>query len=83
MRIELDQNTLLTSDNSQFILKDVKKVKKADGTIKTSERVLGYYGELKHALNAYISNVHRQTHKRKRCKNYLLKREQFTNTLKT
>ena len=56
--INLENNYFIESDETQFILKQNYTIKKKDtGEEKESTRVLGYYAELKQALNGYINQL--------------------------
>ena len=56
--INLENNYFIESDETQFILKQNYTIKKKDtGEEKESTRVLGYYVELKQALNGYINQL--------------------------
>lgn len=56
--LKLNNGFFLESDETQFILKQNYTIKKKDtGEEKESTRVLGYYAELKQALNGYINQL--------------------------
>lgn len=56
--LKLNNGFFLESDETQFILKQNYTIKKkGTGEEKESTRVLGYYVELKQALNGYINQL--------------------------
>ena len=56
--LKLNNGFFIESDETQFILKQNYTIKKKDtGEEKESTRVLGYYAELKQALNGYINQL--------------------------
>ena len=56
--LKLNNGFFVESDETQFILKQNYTIKKKDtGGEKESTRVLGYYAELKQALNGYINQL--------------------------
>ena len=56
--LKLNNGFFVESDETQFILKQNYTIKKKDtGEEKETTRVLGYYAELKQALNGYINQL--------------------------
>ena len=56
--LKLNNGFFIESDETQFILKQNYTIKKKDtGEEKESTRVIGYYAELKQALNGYINQL--------------------------
>ena len=56
--LKLNNGFFIESDETQFILKQNYTIKKKDtAEEKESTRVLGYYAELKQALNGYINQL--------------------------
>ena len=56
--LKLNNGFFVESDETQFILKQNCTIKKKDtGGEKESTRVIGYYVELKQALNGYINQL--------------------------
>lgn len=54
MEIQLDKDIILKSDSMQFMLKEIKVIQSGKNEGETTENVIGFYGEIKHALNAYV-----------------------------
>lgn len=56
--LKLNNGFFIESDGTQFILKQNYTIKQKDtAEEKESTRVLGYYAELKQALNGYINQL--------------------------
>lgn len=54
----INEQYQVISDGTQFILQKLVEAEKKDtGEEKESTRVLGYYAELKQALNGYINQL--------------------------
>jgi hypothetical protein len=57
MRVQLDDRFIITSDESNFILKEVRisEGEKTKGEI--IETPVGYYGNLEHLFDAYLNKT--------------------------